>query len=144
MATPNCPGFKYLLQNCPVYLVVYNFGHLICTPRNKLKMYAIILNQYSHTSTLSFFSGCGSCTHSTTQNTTWVAYKALTTPWGWQPYAETCRGRIWNILIKIHYFLEHLLFFLQTILQDARFNHQHLYSSTYVSPSYYIKNTGLI
>jgi hypothetical protein len=35
-----------------------------------------------------------------TQNATWVAYKALTTPWGWQPYAETCRSRIiWNILI---------------------------------------------
>jgi hypothetical protein len=47
------------------------------------------------------------------------------TPWGWQPYAETCWGRIWNILIKkIHYFLEHLLVFLHTILQDARFNHQ--------------------
>jgi hypothetical protein len=34
-----------------------------------------------------------------TQNTAWVAYKALTTPWGWQPYAETCRGRIWNVVI---------------------------------------------
>jgi hypothetical protein len=30
----------------------------------------------------------------------WVAYKALMIPWGWQPYAETCRGRIWNVLIK--------------------------------------------
>jgi hypothetical protein len=35
-----------------------------------------------------------------TQNTAWVAYRALTTPWGWQPYATTCWGRIWNILIK--------------------------------------------
>jgi hypothetical protein len=26
---------------------------------------------------------------------------------------------------KIHYFLEHLLVFLQTALQDARFNHQY-------------------
>jgi hypothetical protein len=31
---------------------------------------------------------------------------------------------IWNVLIKIHKFLEHLLVFLQTVLQDARFNHQ--------------------
>jgi hypothetical protein len=37
------------------------------------------------------------------------AYKAPTNPWRWQPFAETCRGRIWNVLIKkIHYFLEHL------------------------------------
>jgi hypothetical protein len=42
-----------------------------------------------------------------------VAYKAPTTPWRWQPFAETCRGRIWNALIKIHYFLEHLLVILQ-------------------------------
>jgi hypothetical protein len=28
-----------------------------------------------------------------TQNTVWVAYQALTTSWGWQPHAETCRGR---------------------------------------------------
>jgi hypothetical protein len=43
----------------------------------------------------------------------------------WQPYAETCRGRnIWNVLLKIHYFREHLLVFLQTVLQDAWFNHQ--------------------
>jgi hypothetical protein len=28
-----------------------------------------------------------------TQNIAWVAYQALTTPWGWQPIAETCRGR---------------------------------------------------
>jgi hypothetical protein len=35
-----------------------------------------------------------------TQNTAWVAYRALTTPWGWLPYAETCRGKIWNALIK--------------------------------------------
>jgi hypothetical protein len=34
-----------------------------------------------------------------------VAYKAPTTPWRWQPFAETCRGRIWNVLIKIHYVL---------------------------------------
>jgi hypothetical protein len=33
------------------------------------------------------------------RNTTLVAYKVLTTPWGWQPYAETCRGRVWNVLI---------------------------------------------
>jgi hypothetical protein len=25
---------------------------------------------------------------------------------------------------KVHYLLEHLLVFLQTVLQDARFNHQ--------------------
>jgi hypothetical protein len=30
----------------------------------------------------------------------WVAYKAPTTPWIWQPFAETCRGRMWNALIK--------------------------------------------
>jgi hypothetical protein len=36
-----------------------------------------------------------------TQNIAWVAYQALKTSWGWQPYAETCRGRkIWNVLIK--------------------------------------------
>jgi hypothetical protein len=35
--------------------------------------------------------------------------KAPTTPWRWQPFAETCRGRIWNALIKIHYFLEQML-----------------------------------
>jgi hypothetical protein len=28
-----------------------------------------------------------------TQNIAWVAYQALTTHWGWQPYAETCRGK---------------------------------------------------
>jgi hypothetical protein len=44
-------------------------------------------------------------------NTAWVAYRALTTPLGRQPYAETCRGRILNVLIKIHYFLGHLLVF---------------------------------
>jgi hypothetical protein len=38
-----------------------------------------------------------------------VAYKAPTTPWRWQPFVETRRDRIWNALIKIHYFLEHLL-----------------------------------
>jgi hypothetical protein len=43
--------------------------------------------------------------------------------WGWQPYAETCRGKILNVLIKIPYFLRHLLVFSQTI-QAARFNHQ--------------------
>jgi hypothetical protein len=37
------------------------------------------------------------------------------------------RVRIWNILvIKNHYFLENLLIFLHTILQDAQFNHQEL------------------
>jgi hypothetical protein len=33
-------------------------------------------------------------------------------------------AEIWNVLIKIHYFLGHLLVFLQTVLQDAWFNHQ--------------------
>jgi hypothetical protein len=47
-----------------------------------------------------------------TQNIAWVAYQALTTPWEWQPYAKTFRSRkIWNVLIKIHYFLEHLFVF---------------------------------
>jgi hypothetical protein len=51
-----------------------------------------------------------------TQNIAWLAYQALTTPWGWQPYGETCRGKkIWNVLIKIHYFFEHLLVFLQML-----------------------------
>jgi hypothetical protein len=27
------------------------------------------------------------------------SYKALRTPWRWQPYAETCRRGIWNVLI---------------------------------------------
>jgi hypothetical protein len=50
----------------------------------------------------------------TVKNITWVGYKEITTPWGWHSYAETCRGRkIWNILIKIQYFLEHLLVFLK-------------------------------
>jgi hypothetical protein len=31
-------GFNYLLQNCPVYLGVYNLGHLIDTPRYELKI----------------------------------------------------------------------------------------------------------
>jgi hypothetical protein len=31
---------------------------------------------------------------------------------------------IWDVLIKIRYFLGHLLVFLQTLLQDGRFNHQ--------------------
>jgi hypothetical protein len=53
---------------------------------------------------------------------------ALTTHWGWQSYAKTCRGRIWNVLIKIHYFVERLLVFLHTILQDALFNHQEVIS----------------
>jgi hypothetical protein len=40
-------------------------------------------------------------------------------------YADTCRCiKIFNVLIKIHYFPEQLLVFLQTVLQDARFNHQ--------------------
>jgi hypothetical protein len=43
------------------------------------------------------------------ENIAWVAYQALTTPWEWQPYAKTCRGRkIWNVLIKILYFVQHL------------------------------------
>jgi hypothetical protein len=62
---------------------------------------------------------------SITQNIAWVAYQVLTTPWRWQPCAEKCRGRkIWNVLIKIHCFLEHLLVFLQTVLHDPRFNYQ--------------------
>jgi hypothetical protein len=44
-------------------------------------------------------ASCGMCPHvdthtPMTQNTAWIAYRTLTTPWGWQPYAETCRGRI--------------------------------------------------
>jgi hypothetical protein len=30
----------------------------------------------------------------------WVAHTAPTTPWRWQLFAETCRGRIWNALIQ--------------------------------------------
>jgi hypothetical protein len=54
----------------------------------------------------------------------WVAYKALTTLWGWQPYAETCRGRNMERINKK--FTTSLAFvgFLQTVLQDGRFNHQ--------------------
>jgi hypothetical protein len=48
----------------------------------------------------------------------WIAYKTLTTPWRWQPFAETCRRRIWNVFIKIHYFLEHLLVVLQRYERD--------------------------
>jgi hypothetical protein len=33
-------------------------------------------------------------------------------------------GQIWNVLIKIHGFLERLFVFLQTVLQDGRFNRQ--------------------
>jgi hypothetical protein len=40
---------------------------------------------------------------------TWVAYKAPMTPWRWHPLAETCRGKIWNTLIKSTSFLMHLL-----------------------------------
>jgi hypothetical protein len=39
--------------------------------------------------------------------------KTATKPWKWQPFVETCQGRIWNALIKIHYYLEHLLAILQ-------------------------------
>jgi hypothetical protein len=35
---------------------------------------------------------------------------------------------IWNVLIKVHYFLERLLVFLQTVLQDGRFSHQEIRS----------------
>jgi hypothetical protein len=36
-----------------------------------------------------------------TQNIAWVAYQALTTPCGWQPYAKTCQSRkIWKVLIN--------------------------------------------
>jgi hypothetical protein len=36
-----------------------------------------------------------------TQKIAWVAYQTLTTPWRWQPCAETCRGRKnSNVLIK--------------------------------------------
>jgi hypothetical protein len=45
----------------------------------------------------------------TTQSIAWVAYTASTTPWRWQPFAETCRGRIWNALIKSITSLRHLL-----------------------------------
>jgi hypothetical protein len=38
--------------------------------------------------------------HSHNTDIAWVAYKAPTTPWRWQPLAETCRGKIWNTLIK--------------------------------------------
>jgi hypothetical protein len=31
---------------------------------------------------------------------------------------------IWNVLIKVHNFLEHLLVFCQTVLQDGRFDRQ--------------------
>jgi hypothetical protein len=34
-----------------------------------------------------------------------VTYKASTTPWRWQSFAETCRGRIWNALINSTTFL---------------------------------------
>jgi hypothetical protein len=37
-------------------------------------------------------------THNT--DITSVACKAHTTPWRWQPFAETCRGKIWNTVIK--------------------------------------------
>jgi hypothetical protein len=60
-----------------------------------------------------------------TQNIAWVAYQTLTTPWGWKPYAETFRsGNIRNVLIKIHYFLEHLLVFLQTFELLLRTQHK--------------------
>jgi hypothetical protein len=40
----------------------------------------------------------------------WVAYKAPTTPWRWQQFGETCRGKkIWNTLIKPTSSLTHLL-----------------------------------
>jgi hypothetical protein len=45
-------------------------------------------------------------------NTTWVAYKALRTPRAWQPYAETCLGRFWSVLIIKN--TEHLLVHLHT------------------------------
>jgi hypothetical protein len=42
-----------------------------------------------------------------------------------QPYAETCRGKTFKNLERSNKeFLEHLLVFLQTALQNARFNHQ--------------------
>jgi hypothetical protein len=49
-----------------------------------------------------------------TQNIAWVAYQAFTTPWWWQPYAETCRGKkIRNLLIK-HPLLHWAFFYLFT------------------------------
>jgi hypothetical protein len=50
-------------------------------------------------------------THNT--DNAWVAYKAPTPPWRWQPLAETCRGKIWNTLIKSTSSLTHLLVILQ-------------------------------
>jgi hypothetical protein len=43
----------------------------------------------------------------------WVAYQSPTTPWRWQPLAETWRGKIWNALIKSTSSLTHLLVILQ-------------------------------
>jgi hypothetical protein len=47
----------------------------------------------------------------------WVAYRATTTPWRWQPFAETCQGKIWNALIKSTSSLMHLFVILQWLQQ---------------------------
>jgi hypothetical protein len=66
---------------------------------------------------------CGSDPHKpTTQTLTWVAYQARTPDDG-NHLPKHVGVKIWNVLIKIHCFLEHLLVLLQTILQDSRFNH---------------------
>jgi hypothetical protein len=54
----------------------------------------------------------------------WVAYKAPTTSWRWQPFAETCWGRIWNALIKNLLFPWAFVGHFTTILQDARSSYQ--------------------
>jgi hypothetical protein len=83
-----------------------------------------------------------------TQNIAWVAYQALTTPWGLQPYAETCRGRkIWNVLIKkIHHHLEHLLVSSQTIEHSSLINPDSillLYTLYNVQLFVWVRNCGL-
>jgi hypothetical protein len=52
----------------------------------------------------------------------WVAYKAPTTPWRWQPLAERGRGKIWNTLIKSNSSLTHLLVILRRSVHYSLLN----------------------
>jgi hypothetical protein len=52
-------------------------------------------------------------------------------PWRWQPLSETCRGKIWNTLIKSTSSLTHLLVILKTTLKDAQSNNQDIFGLFY-------------
>jgi hypothetical protein len=96
-------GFMYSFF---LYIFTLHVSGAICTQPQKHKLPSTALgvcNDYGmlvhwsrywleHPHTFSTVPGHNPHTP-TTQSLTWVAYQALTTSWGWQLCAETCRGR---------------------------------------------------